>query len=173
MALAAGSTALTFAATGVYISNVELSRFNESYPSDQFLLERSVAQIEGELVSVKLKLEEIESSLNHLSEIPDEAASALKFEKIDNQMSSIREDLEILTTIETAITANPERAMSIPILRRDVDAYKQNATEDLAATRQEIDRLYGLSQWFMGLMGTMAIGMISIAVTNVFRASKN
>lgn len=40
---------------------------------------------------------------------------------------------------------------------------------DLVGTRREIERVYDLSKWFIGLMATMAVGILGLAVGNLVK----
>ena len=132
-----------------------------------------IIELEAKINALIQDVSDFQPTIGNISELPEEAALYLKIENIQNEVKSIRNQLQIIETIETAVTSNPERAMSIPILRRDIDGLKDSVAEDLAATRNEIDRLYGLSQWFIGLMATMALGVLGIAVGNAFRNGKS
>jgi hypothetical protein len=106
------------------------------------------------------------------SRLPDDTEVALRFQKIDARLEELGRQLKIVKMIELAITENPERAMSIPILRKDIDLLRKNVVDDIGATRKEIDRIYDLGKWFIGLMATMAIGVMGLAVGNLLKGKE-
>jgi hypothetical protein len=74
-----------------------------------------------------------------------------------------------LGKLEKAILDDPEKALSIPILRNDIAATKTAYGSEMNALRGEIARIYDLNKWFVGLMFSMALGIIGLAITNVFK----
>jgi hypothetical protein len=78
-----------------------------------------------------------------------------------------------LGKMEAAIVENPSKALSVPLLRKDVDTLSQTFAQTLEATRKEIDRIYDLNKWFIGLMGTMAIGILGLAIGNIYQGKKD
>ncbi|MDJ0822429.1 MAG: hypothetical protein QNJ09_11575 [Paracoccaceae bacterium] len=101
--------------------------------------------------------------------IPEGTEVNAQIKRLDGRIDEAIEKLRIVDTIATAIQESPERAMSIPILRRDVDAISEEVSEDLLSIRGEIDRIYDLGKWFLGLIGTMAIGVLGLAVGNLLK----
>jgi len=43
---------------------------------------------------------------------------------------------------------------------------------DLIATKEEISRVYDLNKWFIGLMFTMTVGLLGLAISNFLRDKK-
>lgn len=64
--------------------------------------------------------------------------------------------------IEAALLASPEKALEMPLLKRDLDQAKRDSAEANAALQREIDRIYDVNKW---LMGAMALGVLSLAAT--------
>ena len=114
--------------------------------------------LSNEVVSIKRDIE----SLKNIS--PNQKISSV-ISSIEEKINSVTSKMEI---IETAIVENPERAMSLPILRRDMDALSSDLRGDLAALRTEVDRVYDLNKWFIGLMATMSVGVLGIASKNLW-----
>lgn len=86
---------------------------------------------------------------------------------------TLRTDLDSLderfSAIEGAILDNPARVLQFTLLSRDMDDLKETYESDLESTRQEIGRMYDLNKWFVGLMFTMAIGLLGLAVGNFIK----
>jgi hypothetical protein len=49
---------------------------------------------------------------------------------------------------------------------------KTNYQRDIESYNKQIDRIYDLNKWFIGLMFTMAIGLIGLAISNFMQAQK-
>ena len=56
--------------------------------------------------------------------------------------------------------------MAIPILRKDLDNAEKSIRAELRQTNSEIDRIYDQNKWFIGLMLTMALSVIGMAVSS-------
>ncbi len=68
-----------------------------------------------------------------------------------------------LSSLETSIMATPEKAVAVPMLKQQVDALQDRTHSDLDGIRGEIGRLFTLTQWFIGLMFTIALGMFGLS----------
>lgn len=67
-----------------------------------------------------------------------------------------------LSVIEQSVVENPSRALALTLLSRDMENLK-------ASYQNEISRLYDLGKWFLGLMFTMAIGLFTLAISNLLK----
>jgi hypothetical protein len=85
-----------------------------------------------------------------------------KFEELNSRIK----------TLEDGFLENPQKALLIPLLRNDLDNFKQTYKEDITAIDKSIDRVYDQNKWFIGLMFTMAIGLIGLAINNLVQARK-
>jgi len=84
------------------------------------------------------------------------ARLATQVAELQSEVSELRE----------AIGQSPEKALAIPMLRKDVENFREGYRRDLEATQSEINRVYDQNKWFLGLVATMALAMISLAVSN-------
>ena len=92
------------------------------------------------------------------------------------QIAALRSDVEAfaarIQTLENGLFANPEKALSVPLLRNDLENLKQAYKNDIETMVRNTDRVYDQNKWFIGLMFTMAIGLIGLAVSNFFQIRK-
>ena len=77
-----------------------------------------------------------------------------------------------MKSIQAALGSDLERSLSVPLLRKDLEQLKTQLNERTTAASKEIDRIYDQNKWFLGLMGTMALGLLGLAVSN-FLQSRN
>jgi uncharacterized coiled-coil protein SlyX len=75
-----------------------------------------------------------------------------------------------LGALEDALLQTPEKAVALPLLRQQLSDIQDKAKSDSDSLRAEINHLYGMMQWFLGLMITLIIGVGGLAV-NSFRQS--
>jgi len=59
------------------------------------------------------------------------------------------------------------------MLKQQIDTFQERTRGDTDSVRGEIGRLFILTQWFIGLMFTIALAMFGIALTNLKRAEKS
>ena len=71
-----------------------------------------------------------------------------------------------LGTIEQTIMDDPTKALQLPLLRRDLEAVKETTLQANATTKQSVDQIYDLNKW---LLGSMAVGVILLALSHFFR----
>ncbi len=68
-----------------------------------------------------------------------------------------------LGALEASIMASPEKAVALPMLKQQLDSLQDRTHSDLDGIRGEIGRLFTLTQWFIGLMFTIALGMFGLS----------
>jgi hypothetical protein len=71
--------------------------------------------------------------------------------------------------LEQAILTNPEKALAMPMLRRDLDAAKETNAQAIAAVKANVDQVYDLTKWFIG---ALAVGVFSLAIPNLLSRRK-
>src|ERR1017187_2477680 len=77
-----------------------------------------------------------------------------------------------MDALEAAIMVDPVKAVSLPLMRKDLDSLQDKTRSDIEAVRSELARLYSLIQWFIGLMFTIALGVFSLAIGNIVKGEK-
>ena len=82
-----------------------------------------------------------------------------------NQIVSRLDSIEAREArLEQAIMSNPEKALAMPLLRRDLDAAKEANVQGIAAVKASVDQVYDLTKWFIG---ALAVGIFSLAIPNL------
>lgn len=140
-----------------------------SKPGLDIQLLRDVAELKTRINETKNSLAEVSNTVAALSQ-PDTTTDSLK------QIAAMKEDVarlsERIKAIDAAIVENPTKALSVPLLRQDLENLKGNYQSDREKSTKEIDRIYDQNKWFIGLMFTMALGIIGLAVSNFIQAKK-
>lgn len=75
--------------------------------------------------------------------------------------------------LDDAIGESPDKSLAVPLLRKDLDNLKDSYHRDLDSTQAEINRVYDQNKWFLGLMFTMALGLIGLAISNFLQLRKS
>jgi hypothetical protein len=96
--------------------------------------------------------------------------------EVSVQIAALRAELDgaikRMETLENALLENPTRALSLPLLRKDLHNLEEDHQRDLDASAKAIDRIYDQNKWFIGLMFTMAVGLIGLAVSNFMQVRR-
>jgi chromosome segregation ATPase len=75
-------------------------------------------------------------------------------------------------TLENVLANTPEKALALPMMKQQVDNLQDRTHSDLDGVRGEIGRLFTLTQWFIGLMFTIALGVFGLALSNIRRGDR-
>jgi chromosome segregation ATPase len=85
-----------------------------------------------------------------------------------NQVKSDDQQLQTrMGKLEEALETTPEKALSTVMLRQRLDTLQDRTRGDIDNIHGEIGRLYTLTQWFIGLIFTIALGMLTLAIGNL------
>lgn len=74
--------------------------------------------------------------------------------------------------IEKSISDNPERALSIPLLRRDIDELTRTVETYRVSAKADSDRLWGQQNTILQGIGALLLAVAVAAVTILYRAIK-
>jgi Mg2+ and Co2+ transporter CorA len=89
------------------------------------------------------------------------------------QINRIRGDEEQLQSrlgkLEEALETSPEKALSTVMIKQRLDALQDRTHGDIDSIHGEIGRLFTLTQWFIGLIFTIALGLLGLALANLRR----
>lgn len=97
-----------------------------------------------------------------LTKLPEGDRLAARIENVGTKL----EELERRQSqLEAAIMSDPEKALTIPLIRRDIDNMRDGNAQNLAAIKQSVDQVYDLTKW---LLGALAVGVFSLAIANFF-----
>jgi hypothetical protein len=145
------------------------------------LIDRFIVRSDGRAQDTEAKLKELEASNRAIQEAIESvrhSGKPVKFAVLDpadrqriDQIGSTQSKLnERLSALESALMTSPEKAVAVPMLKQEVDSLQDRTHSDLDAIRGEIGRLFTLTQWFIGLMFTIALGMFGLSF-NLRKAS--
>jgi hypothetical protein len=65
-----------------------------------------------------------------------------------------------------------QEGIALPLLRQDLENLKTSYQRDIDSSKRETDRMYDQNKWFIGLMFSMAIGLIGLAISNFVQARR-
>ncbi len=141
------------------------------------VMEMQTAIIKGlkaDIDSLKAEDQKIRSEITSMARIPTQVTQvglAIRIARAEGIANSVEARM---ATLEKVILTNPAKALETNLLRRDLEAVRESRQADLLSIKQEMDRIFDLNKWFIGLMFTMAIGLLGLVASNFvrFRAAK-
>jgi hypothetical protein len=74
-----------------------------------------------------------------------------------------------MKTLETVILTDPQKALAVPLLQRDLTASDARFHREIEVLQAENGRVYDLMKWIVGLMALVSLSLVGTAVGNVFR----
>jgi len=131
--------------------------------SDLDTIKTELGDIQNKLSDLSNKVLSIEQRVSAFSQIPPNSAISSELQEIRDDLNSVDIAVE---RIEEVILEDPAKALSLLLLDSEMDNLQQKHEADLLAVRDEIGRVYSQNNWFIGLMFTMAIGLLTLAVSN-------
>ncbi|MET0466774.1 MAG: hypothetical protein ABW007_26675 [Chitinophagaceae bacterium] len=124
---------------------------------------------EQEIKFINGRLAELDSRISALSAPPDGSQEALQIKELSANVAKLQESV---SDMERLIMDNPSKALAMPLMRKDLDSLKENNQAEMTSLRKDIDRIYDLNKWLVGLMFTMALGVLTLAISNFWKAKE-
>jgi hypothetical protein len=82
-----------------------------------------------------------------------------------NDIKKVKEDL---VKINNVILDNPEKALTIPLLKKELNDLRTNIDKNQDIINSDIARIYDLFKWVGGLIFTLILSLLGLAFSNVF-----
>lgn len=120
------------------------------------------SEMVAQIRSLRTEVAGLKKAQEDIGRLPAPDRLAVQNTAIMSRMSLIEQRQQRL---EQAISNSPEKALALPMMRRDIDNMRENNTTNLAALKQNVDQVYDLTKW---LLGALAVGVFSLAIANFF-----
>jgi hypothetical protein len=111
-----------------------------------------VDTLQNQLDALRASIEEAGLSEKQAIEI---GSLSTRIEKVESNLQGLRK----------LLFDNPEATVTIPLIKKDIESLSRD-NENL---RRELERISGFTKWFIGIMITMSIGLLGIAVSILLR----
>lgn len=83
---------------------------------------------------------------------------------IRGEITSLKSEVAAMHTsldaLNSALLTTPDKALSIPLLRKDLEDFRVANQRDVDSIRLEMGRAYELNKWLMGFLLAAVLGMI-------------
>ena len=121
------------------------------------------AALSHDLNYLKQEVLTIKNKVDALSNVPEGAPVVAKLKELEVKLISTDEKL---SSIRREIMQSPEKALEIPMLRRDIQALQSQYDNATKSLEREISRTYDTVKW---VMGTIVLGLLGLATSIFFR----
>jgi phosphoglycerate-specific signal transduction histidine kinase len=105
----------------------------------------------------------IQKRLDQIGSLPPDAKTTIQIAQLRDELQKTQKEVNALND---AILASPTNALSVPLLRRDVDDLSKridNLSSDITSQASAV-----LDQ-FRWIIGTVVLGVLSLAISNFLR----
>lgn len=114
------------------------------------------------ITEITQQLRVIQKAQESIGRLPSNEQSAVQQRALVGRIDGLEKRLSAL---EAALMTSPEKALSVPIMRRDLDNMRETNAQSLTSIKASVDQIYDLSKW---LLGALAVGVLSLAIANFF-----
>lgn len=119
-------------------------------------------------------LDSLNSKIDKLTIINTDSLNRLGVANIEilnqkQQISDLKAGLENLNKI---ILDNPEKAISIPLIKQQIDNHKEHYDKEFQYSKDEIARVYDMNKWIIGLVFSMLVSLIVLNISNILAKAK-
>ncbi|HEX2076422.1 MAG TPA: hypothetical protein VHG08_01900 [Longimicrobium sp.] len=116
-----------------------------------------------EIASIRAELQRTRDQIAALARAPAGSELGVRI----NRLTVAVEDLQKRQLrLETAIGADPARALEVPLLRRDLENVRAAQTQYYEALRADVNRVYDMNKW---LLGAMAIAVVTLGISSLWK----
>lgn len=107
------------------------------------------SRLEEAFAEIKGQNEKIGDISNAIRQLPDDAQSRALIGGFDERLKSIQSRLK---TIEDVIVQDPQKSLSIVVMKRDLDTMQKSSDDRYLAQNLSIERLYNMFGWSIGAL---------------------
>jgi vacuolar-type H+-ATPase subunit I/STV1 len=137
-------------------------------------IEKKTAIEREQLNDTEKLVKESVSRLERISDLVDDKSQAARSiialqartDSINTTISSLNQKLDALNSV---ITSTPEKALALPLIKKDVEDLRAESGRQADEIRGEMNRMYDMNKWLMGLILAALVGTI---INNVIQARK-
>jgi len=163
-------SSILIAVVGAIVAS-SISFDNLFSPDKNTLQQDSIAKIniiklQNEILKVNNQLNKSLIMVDSLrnTEMNSQEARNLKIE-----ITSLKTEVDNLNKV---ILDNPEKAISIPILKVQLENEKEQNEGEIKSIKEEIARVYDMNKWIIGLVFTMLVSIVVLNISNLYAKNK-
>lgn len=116
------------------------------------------------------KLENLDITVHKFQKGLADVSSVSRKQEIYDELSELREDIHIMKKeyfeLNKAILETPEKALAVPLLRNEIANLKEAYRNDMLQIKEDINRVYDINKWVIGLIGALVLAVVSFTINN-------
>lgn len=144
----------------------------------------AIKDVTNQINTIKVQHHEKYTYLdNRIKEIGDSLSNLVELkQRLRLDKDSIYQNVKSGTTIkklenkikifEDVLLDNPNKALSLPLLRKELDYLNSTIKYYHNENRREVDRIYNQTKWLIGIMFGFCTGLIILAFSNILLKDK-
>jgi hypothetical protein len=127
-----------------------------------------------QILELEKSYSQLSTKLNSLIIINNDSLKQNNFKNIElaqlkSQMAELNASVK---NLEKVILDNPEKAISIPLLKKQLENQKDQNEKEFRYTKDEIARVYDMNKWIIGLVFGMLVSIIILNISNLLSKNK-
>lgn len=112
---------------------------------------------------IEKELSNIKSQLSNITSVPKDAAVHSRLSKIESQINGVEKQIK---SLNNAIMQSPEKALEVPMLKRDILSLQKQYDSATKSLEREIARAYDTMKW---VIGTIVLGILGLGASIFLR----
>jgi hypothetical protein len=120
-----------------------------------------------EIKGLSDEIDKLKVQLKSIAEIPKDNPLAPKIALIESDLSKLKNDLDNLNYV---IIDSPNKALQIPLLKKDMDSMKKEIILRFSSLEKSINKSYDIVKW---VIGTILLSILGLAVSILLQQRKN
>jgi len=121
-------------------------------------LQNRFHEYELEISNLKSKLQASPASAISSAKAAMSPSLSVKINKLESRIEKFDEKIN---AINRTILSSPEKAIEVPMLRRDIEVIQEKHTATTSALEKEIASVFEMIKW---ILGTFVLGMLGLAL---------
>jgi len=113
------------------------------------------------------QIEELKNQFAALKSIPTESKIAAQLSEFESKLIILDSEVKV---INKAILQSPEKALEIPMLKKDIATLQKQYENSTALLEREMSRAYETVKW---VIGTIVLGILGLAASVFLKDEAN
>ena len=128
-----------------------------------------LSELASTIQITKKKVHALEEQLRSAIEASQLSATTPETSVLVSEISGLSNRMQ---KIESWIVHDPEQAVAIPLLTKEIDELTKSVDYHIQNTNRAFDRFYSIGQWFIAIIVAVIVGILGPSIGNLLRSRK-
>ena len=130
--------------------------------SIDFASSEDISKIKNEVANIRESLDQLRATVIGMqTPVPESTLAARQAE-----MAGVVKSVETrIKSLESALVESPDKALAVPLMRKDISDLDLRYKEGRLASKSEFDRLYSQQTWMLSGIGTVLLAVAGASLT--------